>query len=73
MTISKEDFNFMVESITSDLIQMLMQKNKLSFREAFDAVYDSNTYLALCDEKSKLYYQSSGYVYSYLESEIYGK
>ena len=43
---------------------------RLSLSEAFDAVYNSRLFLKLNNPKTGLYFQSSGYVYSYLESEL---
>ena len=42
--------------------------------EALDAFYNSETHEKLCDARSGLYFQSPGYVYSFLNNEInYGK
>ena len=38
--------------------------------KAFDAVYTSRLFEKLSDPKTGLYFQSSGYVYSYLEEEL---
>ena len=70
MSISKEEFQFMVEGMTSDLIQILMERRGKSMTEAFDIVYRSKTYDNLLNPDTMLYFQSPGYVYSYLEDEI---
>ena len=70
MSISKEEFQFMVEGMTSDLIQILMERRGKSMAEAFDIVYRSKTYDNLLNPDTMLYFQSPGYVYSYLEDEI---
>ena len=70
MNISEQEFRFMTESITSDLIQLLMDREQYSLSQAVDAVYNSNIYSALLRPDSGLYYQSSGYVYNYLEKEL---
>lgn len=70
MNISEQEFQFMTESITSDLIQLLMDREHYSLSQAVDAVYNSNIYNALLRPTSGLYSQSSGYVYNYLEKEL---
>lgn len=70
MNISEQEFRFMTESITSDLIQMLMDKKHYTLPKAIEAVYNSNIYRALLRPTSLLYTQSSGYVYHYLSQEL---
>ena len=70
MNVSEQEFKFMTESITSDLIQMLVDKEKYSLPRAVEVVYNSKTYDALMRPKSNLYSQSSGYVYCYLTNEL---
>lgn len=70
MNISEQDFRFMTESITSDLIQLLMDREHYSLPQAVDAVYNSDIYSALLRPTSDLYSQSSGYVYNYLYKEL---
>ncbi|MBO5919316.1 MAG: hypothetical protein J6Q34_02345 [Bacteroidales bacterium] len=60
----------MTESISTDLIVMLMEDFDISMRSAFDSLYNSETYAKLTDATTGLYFQSSGYVYSYLKREI---
>lgn len=70
MNVSPREFKYMKEHITKRLISMLMEREKVSLREAFDIVYNSDTFAKLSDPETGLYFQSPGYVYSYLESEI---
>lgn len=67
---SKNEFKFMTESISTDLIIMLMEDFGMDMRSAFDSLYNSETYAKLSDISTGLYFQSSGYVYSYLRKEI---
>lgn len=60
----------MAEGITSDLIQMLMDREHYSLSKAVELVYNSSTYNALLRPASGLYAQSSGYVYQYLDKEL---
>ena len=70
MNVSDQEFLFMTEGITSDLIQMLMDREHFSLPKAVESVYNSGTYSALLRPTSQLYFQSSGYVYSLLEEEL---
>ena len=70
MNISEQEFKYLVEGITSDLIQLLIDRVHHSLPHAVEAVYGSNIYAALLRPTSGLYSQSSGYVYSLLESEL---
>lgn len=73
MNVSEQEFRFMIESITSDLIQLLMDRDHQTLPLAVEAVYGSNIYSALLRPTSGLYAQSSGYVYSLLEDELKNK
>lgn len=70
MNISQEDFRWMVEGMTADLIRLLMERDGYTMPEAFSVVYGSATYRALLHPESHFYYQSPGYVYSYLKTEL---
>ena len=70
MNVSEQEFKFMVEGVTSDLIQMLMERKHYSLPAAIEAVYESSIFSALLRPTSNLYAQSSGYVYVLLEKEI---
>ena len=70
MNVSEQEFKFMVEGITSDLIQLLIDRKQYTLPHAVDAVYSSNIYNALLRPTSDLYTQSSGYVFSLLEKEL---
>ena len=74
MNITQEQFDIMVEGITSDLIYYLVEKEHQTLVTAIDTVYNSATYKALSNPETGLYYQSSGYVLDYLLKELqYGK
>ena len=64
------DIEYMVEYIAAELTTLLMEKRNLSFQEAIDTVYTSDTYIKLRDKNTGLYYQSPKYVYSFLEHEL---
>ena len=62
----------MKEKIVKDLIARLMDEGDLSLQQAFDAVYTSRLFEKLSNPKTGLFFQSSGYVYSYLTEELDG-
>ena len=83
MNVSQVEFQNMKEDIVKDMISRLMEERGLSMQDAFDKVYNShllqdafdkvyNSHLfeKLSDPKTGLYFQSSGYVYSYLLDEL---
>ena len=47
-----------------------MDERGLSMEQAFDAVYTSRLFEKLNDPKTGLFFQSSGYVYSFLTEEL---
>jgi len=71
MKVTRADFQNMKEEIVKDLISRLIDERGLSLQQAFDAVYTSRLFEKLNDPKTGLYFQSSGYVYSYLTEELY--
>ena len=70
MNVSQAEFQNMKEEIVKDLIARLMEERGLSMQEALDLVYNSRLFEKLNDPKTGLFFQSSGYVYSYLQEEI---
>ena len=73
MNVSEQEFKFMVEGITSDLIQLLIDRKNYTLPRAVETVYGSNIYNALLRPTSGLYSQSSGYVFSLLENDLSNK
>ncbi len=49
-----------------------MEERELSLQQAFDAVYTSRLFEKLSDPKTGFFFQSSGYVYSFLTEELEG-
>ncbi len=70
MNVSQVEFQNMKEDIVKDMISRLMEERGLSMQGAFDKVYNSRLFEKLSDPKTGLYFQSSGYVYSYLLDEL---
>ena len=70
MNVSQAEFQNMKEEIVKDLIARLMDEGDLSLQQAFDAVYTSRLFEKLSNPKTGLFFQSSGYVYSFLTEEL---
>ena len=70
MNVSQAEFQNMKEEIVKDLIARLMDECGLSLQQAFDAVYTSRLFEKLSNPKTGLFFQSSGYVYSFLTEEL---
>lgn len=64
------DRQLLIEGITKDIIQYLMEDYGMDLQAAFRKLYNSETYEKLQDERTGLYLQSSGYVYDFLQNEI---
>ncbi|MDO4165391.1 MAG: hypothetical protein Q4D56_13575 [Bacteroides sp.] len=64
------DIDYMIEHVAADLIVLLIEKRGLTFTEAVDTLYTSDTYAKLCNKDTGLYFQSSKYVYTFLEHEL---
>lgn len=61
----------MKADLVKDLAHILMSKNaNLSMNQALELVFNSETYQKLINDKTQLYYQSAGYVFSYLQQEL---
>ena len=68
--IMSEDIQFQIECLSTELVEMLMQKYGWDMKKALDELYSSETYKRLCNPDCGLYYEGSVYVFSYLENEI---
>lgn len=61
----------MKNDMVKDLASLLMDKDKsLNMEQALSLVFNSDTYQKLLDDKTRLYFQSPRYVFSYLKNEL---
>lgn len=61
----------MKADLVTELANMLMSNDaNISMDRALEYVFNSETYQKLLDNKTQLYYQSAGYVMSYLQNEL---
>lgn len=70
MNVSPEEFQYLKETLSKDLIAMLMEKKAINMEEAFRCYYESKTFQKIANPDTGLYFQSPGYVFSYLEEEL---
>ena len=70
MRLTSEQINILQEELTAELIEILMDEWGYGMQEALTVLYNSDTFSILQDPGTGLYYQSAGYVYSFLEEEL---
>ena len=70
MKLGEGQIKMMQEDMYAELIQILMEEYGYSLEKAMDTLYNSDTFARLQDANTGLYYQSPGYVYSFLNSEL---
>lgn len=57
--------------MVADMAVMLMERTPgLTMEQALDTVFNSDTYRKMMDDRMQLYYQSPGYVFSFLDTEL---
>ena len=64
------DFEYLKEALVTEIVMMLIEKEGMDMKSALALFYNSETYGKLSNPSSGLYFQSSGYVYSFLQTEI---
>lgn len=64
------DMQFMIECLSVDIVQMLIEDYGFTMERALDTLYNSHTYDKLERESSGLYYQSPVYVMEHLKEEL---
>ena len=70
MKLTAGQIKMMQEDMYADLIQILMEKYGYTMEKAMETLYNSDTFARLQDIRTGLYYQSPGYVYSFLVNEL---
>jgi len=56
--------------MTSALAQILIEEEHYLIKDALDVIYNSITFKNLQNTETGFYYQSVGYIYSFLQEEI---
>lgn len=70
MKLTAGQIKMMQEDMYADLIQLLMEEYGYTLEKAMDTFYNSETFARLQNADTGLYYQSPGYVYSFLSNEL---
>ena len=70
MTLTKAQIKMMQEDMYAELVQILMEKYGYTIDKAMETLYNSDTFARLQDADTGLFYQSPGYVYSFLNNEL---
>ena len=69
-TLSPQQIQIMKDDLAVELIESLIDEFHYTPQEALDVLYTSETFDRLQDDETGMYYQSAGYVYSFLSNEI---
>ena len=70
MRITDGQIKALQEELYADLVDILVKKWNYTTEQALDTLYNSETFERIEDPSTGQYYQSSGYVYSYLDDEL---
>ena len=65
-----EDIQFQIECLSTEIVELLMDKYNWDIKTALDDGYTSETFKRVCNPQTGLYYEGAVYVFSYLENEI---
>lgn len=65
-----EKTEMMADMVKNLAVLLLEQNNELSMEQALSQIFNSDTYQKITDERTRLYFQSSRYVFSFLEDEL---
>lgn len=68
--LTPEQIQLLKDELATELAGFLVDDFQLTPQEAIDMLYTSETFERLQDNATGLYYQSAGYVYSFLLNEI---
>lgn len=64
------DFDFLVEYITTRVVEWIMRDQGMSLEEALLLFHNSETFEKLCQRKTDLYIESPGYIYDIFMEEM---
>jgi len=70
MPLTTQQKQLMKDDICVELAGYLVDDYNYSLEEALDVLYTSETFERLQNDATGLYYQSPGYVYSFLQNEL---
>ncbi len=70
MRLTPEQIQLLKDDLSTELAGYLVDDYHYTPQEAIDILYTSETFERLQDDSTGLYYQSPGYVYSFLQNEL---
>ena len=68
--LTPKQIQLLKDELTMELASFLVDDYHYTPQEAIDVLYTSETFERLQDNATGLYYQSPGYVYSFLQNEL---
>jgi hypothetical protein len=68
--LTDEQIQLLKDDLCAEIACYLVDDTHCTPQEALDVLYTSETFDRLQDDTSGLYYQSAGYVYSFLQNEL---
>jgi len=68
--LTPEQKQLLKDELSVEIAGFLVDDFKYTPEEAIDVLYTSETFNRLQDDATGLYYQSPGYVYSFLQNEL---
>lgn len=68
--LTERQIQIMKDDISAQIAEDVVRDFGCSVQEALDILFTSDTFELLQDNETGLYYQSPGYVYSFLKNEI---
>lgn len=64
------NFDFLVEYITSRVVEWIMRDQNIGLKEALLLFHNSETFDKLCEKRTDLYIESPAYIYELLKNEL---
>lgn len=68
--LTREQVQLLKDDICTELAGFLVDERHYTPAEAVDVLYTSETFERLQEDDTGLFYQSPGYVYSFLQNEL---
>jgi len=66
---AKDKIGLMIDLVTADVIDAIVEETNVSVQEAMKVFYESTVFDRLCDPETGLYRESGGYVYDLYKIE----
>ena len=70
MKSGENNFEFLVEYITTKVVEWIIQDNNIRLEEALLMFHNSATFDKLCKRKTDMYLESPAYVYEIFKEEL---